>query len=212
VPLGTRTTIATLALVSSTLLSIATQVVALAFVGAPKSVDAVGRPALDTRVLVLGVVGLASFFALLACWISVPMWIYRAATNLRGLGRYGMRFSAASCIWWFFVPFAAIVMVPQAISELWRASDPALDQGSWSASPRTALIGLWWGPYLAAGFFGLFALLPSLLPGTKDPVLSASMQLVSALLRGMSAVFLVLIMRGVLARQAQAAQRLGMSA
>lgn len=66
-------------------------------------------------------------------------WIYVAGCNLRAAEIADLKFSPASRIWWFLVPFANLVMPYRGIRELWNAS-----HGQPQLSRRSGLIIAWW--------------------------------------------------------------------
>jgi hypothetical protein len=139
-----------------------------------------------------------------AAWILVSLWIHRAATNLRGLGRFGMTFTPGWCVGWYFVPIAMWWMPVLAMSEIWRASDPQCPGSSWSASgSRTPLLPLWWTAWIVASLLsGRHALnrLGLSLPPATGYLTTGTLAI--------AAVALILIMRGVLHRQEAAARNL----
>jgi hypothetical protein len=205
VPLGMRTALVAISVFGMTLASFAMHGAQLAFADGPRIVDA-GGPILDGGQIITGLVGLVVLFFSVACWVTIPVWAHRASSNLFGLGRYGMRFSPGWCAGWFFVPFANLVMPPQVMSELWKASDPELPQGSWFSSKGTGLIALWWATYLISGVGAWSAFF------TKDMAVQGSIGLVETGIRAIAAVALVMIMGRIGKRQEQAAQRMGAGA
>jgi hypothetical protein len=157
-------------------------------------------------VLPLLLYGLASLLALasrVSSWITVCVWTYRAAANLRGLGRWGMTNTPGWCVGWYFVPFANLVKPVQALSEIWRASDSESGEGAWVSSPSTPLLGLWWGTYLLGGVISWGTFLTR-----QDPSVAGTIGIVACAFNAVAALSLVSIMRGIGRRQEQAAARL----
>jgi hypothetical protein len=153
--------------------------------------------------LVYGLASLLALAARLTSWVAVCVWTYRAAANLRGLGRYGMANTPGWCVGWYFVPFANLVKPVQAMSEIWRASDPESGEGAWISSPSpTPLLALWWGPYLLAGIIAWGSVLTR-----DDPSVAGSIGIVACMFNALAALSLVGIMRGIGRRQEQAAAR-----
>jgi hypothetical protein len=151
-------------------------------------------------VAVVGLMSLLTLAVTASGWVLVCVWIHRAARNLRGLGRYGMRFSPSGCILWYFVPVASLFMPLNAMTEIWRASDPGARDASWTMGPSTPLLGIWWGAYILGGTAGVMGF------ATREYApASAMVGLVGHLFTGTAAVALTLIMRGVSSRQEQAA-------
>lgn len=84
----------------------------------------------------------------------------RANRNLRALGRTDLEYTPKASIWWWFVPFAHLVVPYRIAVELFRASDPITtgDGGgtvsqwsstSWKTSPVPPLVQFWWGAWVA---------------------------------------------------------------
>jgi hypothetical protein len=71
-------------------------------------------------------------------------WVYRAYRNLEPLGSRQARFTPASAVGWFFVPFVVVVRGVQVMRDLWIESQP-LDDDQGAMLPRRApLVGWWW--------------------------------------------------------------------
>jgi hypothetical protein len=154
-------------------------------------------------VLVYGLASLLALAARVTSWVAVCVWTYRAAANLPALGRYGMANTPGWCVGWYFVPFANLVKPVQAMSEIWRASDPESGEGAWLSSRSTPLLALWWGPYLLAGVIAWGSFL------TRDvPSVAGSIGIVTCMFNALAAVSLVAIMRGIGRRQERAAARM----
>jgi hypothetical protein len=200
VPLGWRTALAAIAIASSAFFSLALDGVQLTMGDGLKGDD----PALGPALLVF-LSALAFLGSLIVGAIFFGIWIHRAARNLRGLGRTGMTFSPAACIGWYFVPFANLVRPVKAMSELWRASESGEDSdgyGWMGVGQRTGLIAMWWGAWLVGGVIG------NVSGRVDDPATSGAIGLVGSLVTTVAAIACILLMRGVSARQSQAAERL----
>lgn len=101
--------------------------------------------------LLLAVMGLIGIGVLGSIMLGVPLWgywHYRAAANLRALGRTTLSFTPASHVWWWFVPFANLVMPYRALQELYCAS--VSEDDDWLLVVPPSTFPLWWGAYLAA--------------------------------------------------------------
>jgi hypothetical protein len=205
VPLGWRTALAAISVFGMTFLDAGMRFGQLALGDTRVGSVSGGSPDLAAAAIV-GVTALGVLALSVCSWIFVPVWIYRAAANLRGLGRYGMTFTPGGCVGWFFVPIANLWKPPQAMSEIWRASDPQAEQGSWFASSGTPLIGVWWASWVISGVVSWGSIL-----ARDSPSSAASIGLASCAFRAIAALALVLIMRGVSSRQEQAAARPGRS-
>lgn len=90
-------------------------------------------------------------------------WLHRAREALTALGVGGLRFSPGWTVGAFLVPGVNLVWAPQAVHELWRASDPGPDAAAriWPAAL---------GPWIVAWWVLLVvATLADPLPGRLDP-------------------------------------------
>ncbi len=86
----------------------------------------------------------------LATFAIFAAWIYTAGRKLAQRDEIYLEFSAASRIWWFFVPVASLWKPFEGMRELWNASrgvEPH-DRNNW-------LIGIWWISYLAVAITGV---------------------------------------------------------
>jgi hypothetical protein len=165
-----------------------------------------GHSADIAPLLLYGLASLLSLAARVTSWVTVCVWTYRAAANLRGLGRYGMANTPGWCVGWYFVPFANLVKPVQALSEIWRASDPESGEGAWISSRSTPLLALWWGTYLLGGIIAWGSILTR-----DDPSVAGTIGIVACMFTGVAALSLVGIMRGIGRRQEQAAARAGIA-
>lgn len=104
--------------------------------------------------VMLGVswVGIAQYLLYFIGGIVVLAWLRRVNLRLRAAGRQGLSFSPGMTVVWFIIPFANLVLPPQVMQELWRASDPRGDADSWRSSPTSPLPMLWWYPFLVGNF------------------------------------------------------------
>jgi hypothetical protein len=194
VPLGWRTTVAALSVIGITLTSLVLHASQVAFGDRLKNLQDL------VPLLLVGLSGLGVLATLVASAVFVCIWIHRASKNLKGLGRVGMRNTPGGCVAGFFIPIANLWMPMQAMKEIWRASDPTAEQGSWFAAKSSPLVGLWWGAWLLTGVISVFALLVQ-----GDPSAEGSIGLVTDATRAFAAAMLVILMRAIEARQEQAA-------
>jgi hypothetical protein len=196
VPLQWRTVVATISVCGMTLVDATMRTAQLT-----RGDESSGAGAADlVSTVLIGLSGLGVIVLSMCSWVFVPVWMHRASSNLRGLGRYGMEFTPAGCAGWFFVPIANIWKPAQAMSELWKASDPQADQGAWFASAGTPLVGVWWVTWLVSGVVSWGSLLSK-----SDPSMSAAIGLWSCAFRAVAAVALVLLMYRIASRQERAA-------
>jgi hypothetical protein len=202
VPLGWRTALAAVSVLGLTVADGVMRALQMTMGDSLTSGARGGTPDI-TALALIGFAGLGVLVMSVCSWVFIPVWFHRASSNLRGLGRYGMAFTPAGCAGWFFVPIANLWKPVQAMAEIWRASDPEADQGSWFASSLSPLIGVWWGTYLLSGAVSSVAFFAK-----DDPSSGATIGLVSNVFRAAAAVALIVVMRGVSSRQEQAASRL----
>jgi len=117
-----------------------------------------------------------------------------------------MQFTPGWCVGWFYVPFANLVRPFKAVSEIWRAStdDPESDGNGWSMmGSSTALLGIWWGTWLMGN------IISNISGRVDDPSVSGGIGLLGSGLLIVAAISCIQLMRGISARQASAAERLG---
>jgi Domain of unknown function (DUF4328) len=206
VSLGWRTALASISVLAASVMGFAMHLSQLAFGDELTAGLRGGTPDL-TAVIIVGLCGLGVVVAFICAWVFIPVWMHRASSNLRGIGRYGMTFSPAGCAGWFFVPIANLWKPPQAMSEIWRASDPQAEQGSWFASRGSSLVAVWWAAYLLSSVVSWGAFMAQ-----GDKSVEGTIGVVSNLFQLVAAIALVMLMRGVSARQAQAAAHLAPAA
>jgi hypothetical protein len=127
---------ASVALYAYMSLSVASAVLSLS---APAPDPGEGVPSLGD------LVAIPAFLALLACFVLVGRWIYRANANAHCLST-DMTISPGWAVGWFFIPFANLVMPYQAMKEAWRESQEAAGQFEEVESP---LLPWWWGLWIA---------------------------------------------------------------
>jgi hypothetical protein len=200
VPLGWRTALATIAIAASAFFGIALDVVEMT-VGEHAAGDSPDLgAALAVFLVALGFLGSLVFGA-----IFFGIWIHRAARNLRGLGRTGMKFSPAGCVGWFYVPLLNLVRPAKAMSELWRASESGeeADGYGWmGAGASTGLISLWWATWIIGN------VIANVSGRIDDPARSGSVGIFGSVTMAVAGIACILLMRGVSARQESAAARL----
>jgi hypothetical protein len=192
IPLGWRTTAATVSVLAKTVSSGMMHVSQLTFedvrtTAGGRSVGAVAITSMSAVGVLVGMV---------CSWVFVCMWIHRAASNLRGLGRWGMQYSPGECVGSFFIPFLNLWRPLQGMTEIWKASDPENDQGSWFASSSTPLLLGWWLTWLVSNLVA-----STLLFFKNDRLATGVVGLAADACAAAAAVMLVLLMRGVFSRQ-----------
>lgn len=192
-PLGGLTTAAAIAIVATVPIHLATNGLLMAIGPLPED-----EGSLLAAFALLGA-GLLTIAANLTAIILFLVWLHRAATNLRALGRQGLEFTPGWCVGWWFVPFAMLFKPFQAVKEVWQASDPdtvgANGAWAWKASPVASALGGWWAAWLVS------CILDRISSKIDDTNASAAIGIVAALVSGLAAHLLVPIMRQLAARQ-----------
>ncbi len=205
VPLGTRTVVAATSILATVVFASAREIVQATYGDRLVSVTRgqEGYVANTAPLILFSLASLLAFATRVTSWVTVCVWTFRAAANLRGLGRLGMANTPGWCVGWYFVPFANLVKPVQAMSEIWRASDPESGEGAWISSPSTPLLALWWGTYLLGGAITWGSVLTR-----DDPSVAGVIGIIANVFTAVAAISLVGIMRGIGRRQEQAAARM----
>ncbi len=96
-------------------------------------------------------VGVAQLLIYLVTAILVLIWIHRSYRNLPALGATDLKFTPGWAVGWFFVPFMNLFRPFQVMTELWKASDPAVSASDATARKSAStppLLGAWWAAWL----------------------------------------------------------------
>lgn len=100
-------------------------------------------------------IGFIQFGLFIVTAIAFLFWIHRAHKNLPVLGARDLKFSSGQAVAGFFIPFLNFVRPHQVVTEIWKASDPSVEEGTgWQFITAPFLITFWWLAYLASGFIG----------------------------------------------------------
>lgn len=97
------------------------------------------------------IIRFAQIIVFIILGISVLIWLYQAHKNLSLLGVQHLKYSHASCVWWYFVPFANLLMPFRTMKETWQASHAPSD---WFMLKTPAILRIWWGVWLLNSFLG----------------------------------------------------------
>ncbi len=89
--------------------------------------------------------------------VTVVLWLiwnFRAAKNNEALGRDLPRWKPGWAIGGWFIPLANFVIPVMVLQDLWRGSSSATPRGDarWRGNPGSALIGWYWGFWVASTF------------------------------------------------------------
>lgn len=90
----------------------------------------------------IGALSFSQFAVQVLTAVFFLIWFYRAYRNLPALGARGLGWTPARAVITFFVPFVNLYRPFQAMREIWRASDPAVDD--WHRARSSPLLPLWW--------------------------------------------------------------------
>jgi len=214
-PAHARTSLVTLFLVANIVLSLIAiasdylQIQLISDMMSGRDVTRTEAEANDSRQQMIGIAQLA-LYVLTAFFFLV--WIYRAHKNLKALGAQGLKYSPGWAVGGFFVPFLNLVRPYQVAKEIWKASDPNIEDDydiSWQYAPSSSAIGWWWSLWLLSGFVGRTANGLFTSPETLDALLMGSgVLLASEVLTLLAAVLAIRVVTGIGARQRERHGRL----
>ena len=83
------------------------------------------------------------------------VWFRRAYRNLPALGARNLRYKPGWAVGAWFVPILGYFRPVQIASDIWKASDPAMEERvntPWVVRSGSALVGWWWALWLIANF------------------------------------------------------------
>ncbi|HTN15053.1 MAG TPA: DUF4328 domain-containing protein [Sphingomonadaceae bacterium] len=101
----------------------------------------------------LGIVSLLRLLVIVATIIVVPLWVYRAWTNLRLIGVAGLHHSPAWAALSFFVPIANLFVPFQAMRELYNRSTGEEEHFAHSS---VGDVTSWWACFIGGSFVSAF--------------------------------------------------------
>jgi hypothetical protein len=139
--------------------------------------------------LLFGLVAVGQALGFVACVVAFPMFMYRAATNLRALRDTVLATTPNMAAGGWFIPFANLVIPYRALVELDQASLPSDEHRA------SGLIGVYWGCWIAANALSRI--------GEQVP----SVDIVGAVLLAVAGVLAILIIRRIDANQRRLATR-----
>jgi hypothetical protein len=100
---------------------------------------------------IVGVAAIAFFAMLVATSVVFIVWMWRGVKNNEALGRIRPRYTSGWSIGGWFIPIGNLWIPVRIMQDLWEGSDPAVSNfQDWRRAPRSALVGWWWGFYLAS--------------------------------------------------------------
>lgn len=206
-PLGWKTTATIVAIVVSVVLGFV--VVGLGF-----AVSAAGTPATATTAAIVGGLGLLLQVVGIAAGILFLVWMHHASTNAHTYGHEALEYEPMWSVAWWFIPIMSMWKPYQAMKEIWRASDPeSVGTGrptAWATRPTPGLFPLWWIAYVisgslavAGGLYAAYAAVQGASTGTANVLV-----LLSQVLSAVAGAAVIVIMRRLAERQAQAHAKL----
>jgi len=95
-------------------------------------------------VLTAAVFGIVQVISLLASYVLVSLWTYRAMKNLHIVGEPHAEMKPGWAVGWYFIPFANLVKPFQGMTEIWRGSHHQAGEPEKVAS----FVGWWWALWL----------------------------------------------------------------
>lgn len=159
---------------------------------------------IDLRQSVLALIQLAAFIATAVFFI---LFLHRAHKNLTVLGARGMKYSPGWAVGGWFVPFLNLVRPFQVTREIWQASDPT-PEIDWRGSPVPAIVGLWWGAYIAESLMGNVVARMNLgQPTFRDLKIGAQASIAQDALEIAAAILAIQVIRGIIRRQDERRRR-----
>ena len=177
---------------------------------------AMGKPTAEAGLLYLGIMGLFGIgtqLASLAGGVLFLMWMHQASKNAHALRGQGLMTSPGWAVGWWFIPIASMWKPYQALTEIWRASDPEVAVGdeSWRDRAVPGTFPMWWALYLLSGVVSLVGVGISAVAGLKQAGVESALKFedatgnavvaVSLFLSAMAAVAIISIMRQLERRQ-----------
>ena len=130
---------------------------------------------------------------------SFCVWSYRANRDARAFGASGMSFSPGWAVAVGFIPVVNLIGPYRAVKEIYQASSRTASSSignSWRDTRVPAVFPLWWGFWIAS-------LAWNFVPYTTlTPSSAVWGQAILELLRAVAALLLIIVVRGIEARQA----------
>ena len=154
----------------------------------------------DDRVRTVAMIGLAISVVTMVAWL---VWQHRAQRNLSRLGVRQLRFTPGWSVGWWFVPIANLWKPFQSVRELWRGSKAGVDDAFWAGERTWAVIGWWWGTWLASNISLRLSVGLSREATIDDYIASDNLALFQEALSIAAAVLAIALVRSITRRQAE---------
>jgi hypothetical protein len=156
----------------------------------------------EMQQMMIGLLQLLVFFITAILFL---FWMHRAYSNLKSFGATDLSFSPGWAIGYFFVPFLNLWKPFEAMSEIWKASDPntRVDaSGQWKSAATGALLNAWWIMWLVSNIAGQVVMRTSLEADQPAEIMSATrVAMIADLLGVFSAILALLVVSEVTRRQ-----------
>ena len=177
---------------------------------------AIGKPTAEAGLLYLGIMGLFGIVTQLASLgggVLFLVWMHQASKNAHALRGQGLLITPGWAVGWWFIPIASLWKPYQALTEIWRASDPAVPAGdeSWRSRAVPGTFPLWWALYLLSGMVSMVGVGISFMSGLKQAGLAGAATFedatgnavvaLSLFLSAMAAIAIISLMRQLERRQ-----------
>jgi len=95
-------------------------------------------------------------------------WLYLSRANLRAFGMRRMQYPRAWTIGGFLVPALNFIRPYQVVSEVWKASDPEVEDAfGWKMSETPKLLSVWWGAVVIYAVLELITVIMHLNSGSS---------------------------------------------
>ena len=152
----------------------------------------------ESEILTVAAVGVAGIVAMIACFIIVGCWIYRASANAHSLSE-DMTISPGWSVGWYFIPIANLFKPFQAMKETWMASHYSRD---WQSEPAPTLMVAWWGLWIVTNILGNVAFRMSMNEGAEQaPGLLSFIEVAAAILNIPLCLILITMMKRIAGAQ-----------
>lgn len=129
----------------------------------------------DTRMMAIGFTQTALFLVTIPVWL---IWFRRAYRNLPALGARNLRFTPGWAVGAWFVPFLNLVRPVRITTDIWQASEPAMNEAvgtPWGSQPSSPLIGFWWAAWIVANYASNIAIRLSFSGDDLDSLAASSL-------------------------------------
>lgn len=115
-------------------------------------------------------------------------WMYRSYKNLQAFNRKNLRSSPAGAVFWWFIPFANLIIPLRIINEIWHKSDyNYADSDEFSANPSSPVLhNIWWTFWVISIVLALVDIVWAFTPDSFGPaeIIFAIVIIISMLILG----------------------------